>query len=684
MELSNEVEDCPAAEALRKKRLAYFSNGKTENKTPIEESEDVGKTETKVKNRDAGGWDDTYSNRSAKSSENFDKIKEQLKQEALTASEDGYNELVEKLIQSAKKDIIARERRNSHRESKHSPHQIESPKPHVRRDSGSLPGEFENFKEVSDSLQNKYQDHNGGGQDVVSKSNNFASLSKSEKSPRLSRSSRTNNKLAKSEAYVEDLFSNQQKLQDKKMIKDSHEFENPNIFQKSVDFDHLNNIGLETHRPESERSQMDLNLHEHVKENDLEGMIKQMSPRVMEDILSNDLKYALGEQNYRDFLRKSVTEIDKLQKENLSDRSSKNKSKTIPDKKLMHKPPVDKKQLQQKNLGNRTPRSQASIVQNDKSSSHDVDRNLEIDRSTIVSNNSSLTEITRTETEASRSLLNRPKYDHIKPVYDTEKDDKHSHDRNSVTSSKNYEQITVPRNVVFSASQIYEQAYQKIQPQAMPAEQTFQPGTKSVDMTNGSYQGPTAYQQEMMNQAYFQQQMMMHQQQQHQQQQQMAHSFDGMQMHPFYHNYQFPGAPPPGHYPPPPYMHPQFPPGAGQMYHVTNGPQGMNLVHPEPPSIYDPYQPMSYRSSYSLDSSDVQRQGGIYPNQGRVPHPPEMKPRPPSVSKPSTPTSVHGMSAEQSGKQAWAMSPGRPPHLSQDNADFSNYLQSMSKGMQLN
>ncbi|XP_060605854.1 uncharacterized protein LOC132758296 [Ruditapes philippinarum] len=87
-----------------------------------------------------------------------------------------------------------------------------------------------------------------------------------------------------------------------------------------------------------------------------------------------------------------------------------------------------------------------------------------------------------TKAESPRPKLNRPKYE-PPTIYQERSDREENHQEKkkprdmNLTNSKNYEQVTVPRNVAFSSNEIYNQAYGSFHPgQAAPVTHQFQGG----------------------------------------------------------------------------------------------------------------------------------------------------------------------------------------------------------------
>ncbi|OWF51484.1 uncharacterized protein LOC110449096 [Mizuhopecten yessoensis] len=538
--------------------------------------------------RDAGGWDVNNFSEREFPNDDFDDLKEQLKNQTINSGNDGYNELVERLIQCAKRDIINREesQRSDRPESSLGSGRVNNES--RQRDSG-LPVDTENITRNDGYTRLKQRNvTRKTDDDVHGESPNEGR----------ERGSSTNNRkiLAGHNPHS---------------MRNSQDLDEINVFQKSLDLDHLESIGLHTHRADSE---LDGNTETQHQETDpLEEKIRKKSPRVLDEIASNELKGVLGEMKYKAFLEKSIKEIDELHQGQNSDQSiDKQQRKTT-----LKKQNNTAKQTQKY----RKPSSGENVHVSQKSDQTADWRQQTVtekdttdqDSSTLV--NGSLTEITQTDhdggQESARPLLNRPKYDPIRNVFQQNEEEK---DNNSTTSGpRNYEQVNVPRNVVFSASQIYQQAYKG----------GHIPGYEGMPPSMYPYHPEMA-----MNPAVM-----------HMTGHPYGNMYDSMQHNPYYNHMPFQGPPAsPVHGS---FMYPYYP-MQGPIPSLPGGPPGMPHPSEQGGPAVDAYlQQLSARSYQSYNGSDAHMYNQYptsYTPLSKVPHPPDSKMS--SSKKPPLPNST--------------------------------------------
>lgn len=339
---------------------------------------------------------------------------------------------------------------------------------------------------------------------------------------------------------VEEIFSSRQitqsQLPKSVSFMDSHEFEpfqkvTGESIQQSLD---LSELGLSTHRPESDR------------QDDLKGVSDEIN---LGDTVTKELRTVLGEEKFQEFLMKAKRDIADLHQENSSrkdktprlmkDKQAKskpdtpkskpdltNKSKDFESEKpksiLKNKESIQKEDTpmmenETVNSGNKplvtrqrtlsdsksvrnsmqdfTPRqSDGDAIENMigeyllnkpekvESEDHFVDRSIDDKPVTIPK----LDLAGVTKPEISRPKLNRPK--NVPPnIYQDkqqENDQKETDREMRHSADKNYDQVTVPRNVAFSADEIYNQAYKGMHPN----QQNVSNGHYMAGQ--GFYQGP--------------------------------------------------------------------------------------------------------------------------------------------------------------------------------------------------
>ncbi|XP_069132056.1 uncharacterized protein [Argopecten irradians] len=598
--------------------------------------------------RDAGGWDVKNFSERDYPDDDFDKLKEQLKQQTVTSGNDGYNELVERLIQCAKRDIILRE---------------ESQKSDRRGSAQSLPRAPVIEKRERDSgLPVDSDGRNDSYTHVKQKTFTTKPVDDEEKNCR-----RENGKSSHSHDNQNMLPERHSSGQNQYIMRDSQDFDVTNMFQKSVDFEHLESIGLQTHRAESDHEV--ITKTEEQNPDPLEEKIRKQSPRVLDELASNDLKGVLGEIKYKAFLEKSIKEIEELHQGQNSDRSIDKQPK--PASKRQNNVERSRKTSSGDVLATQTQKSVTQTVDSRQQTMANMDT-IDQDSSTLV--NGSLTEITLTDhdggQESARPLLNRPKYDPIKNIFQQTDEGKDNSTKTSV--SRNYEQVNVPRNVVFSSSQIYQQAYKG----------------------GSGYESPTMY-------PYHPEMAMNPAMMQHMAGNPYGNMYNSMQPNPYYNPMAFQGPPAsPVHGS---FMYPYYP-MQGSL------PPGTPVRMPHPseqtgPAVEAYLQQLSARSYQSYDGSESHLYNQ-YPASynhplSKVPHPPDTKtssskkpplpnntsmksptvqnmkmgPLPPQMfyppeHYPPTPHSVHSLPQPAPGSQS-----GDVPEFHQ------NYLQQPPKGI---
>ncbi|KAK3585426.1 hypothetical protein CHS0354_020143 [Potamilus streckersoni] len=266
----------------------------------------------------------------------------------------------------------------------------------------------------------------------------------------------------------ERILSHKSRLKDS--VTESQEVEAIPLFQKSVD---LSELGLCTHRPESDRFTDEQRVDDPVN--------------LLDDIMSEELRNALGEEKYREFLAKSMKDLSELQKERNSDRSSSRKDKshsshkgekTTDKEKLTGKSSVQlqtsparkleiretaKMNLQSKSDLNKSKSLQTKEKFEKKEVSHPVKERDKEDGNGDTHHDS-------LSKDSPRPKLNRPKFSppsiwqNSMEWSQSGSDGRKDGSLTPVTPTqtgylRNYEQITVPRNVSFSSDEIYQQAY---------------------------------------------------------------------------------------------------------------------------------------------------------------------------------------------------------------------------------
>ena len=288
---------------------------------------------------------------------------------------------------------------------------------------------------------------------------------------------------------VDNIFQSSQAqgaVQPNMSVNESHQTFNINVNQS----EDLSDLGLSTHRPEIGTEVKELTIETH-------GIN-------LNESLTRQLRYALGEDKFKEFVEKSRKDIDVMQQERVSARSEKGKQKpsknvdkdkdekVFNDTKTNIKPtsiPTEKTPKVTTAKEDYTPRNDGDAVHDligehilkkkeprQKLTSNPAYRQKSVD--TVESLDSAkaavpkkgfVPELNLSGVNTSpRPLLNRPKHEPFNIYQEkTKQSDKKIENRvepkDTLVSSvaKNYEQVTVSRNVMFSADEIYFQAYGK-------------------------------------------------------------------------------------------------------------------------------------------------------------------------------------------------------------------------------
>lgn len=316
-------------------------------------------------------------------------------------------------------------------------------------------------------------------------------------------------------AKIEEIFSSRQlthsQLPNKALIQESQEFELvqevvSDIVDKSED---MSELGLSTHRPDSERNDDvrveadDINLGDTVTK-ELRNLLgedkfnqflmkakrdidelhqgsnensarKDRTPRLLKDKPTNTTKHVTKSKEFKEDQPKSI--LKNRETVSNTDTTSIEKKRSFSESKEVHCNIRDSSDF--------TPRqTDAEAVENligeymltkdhqDKNNrltsnpAYKVKKNVEIKK---VENNTKISVPALdledvSKSESPRPKLNRPKYEPPTIYQDrTEKvpehKEKYSEKDLKTSTNKNYEQITVPRNVAYSANEIYNQAY---------------------------------------------------------------------------------------------------------------------------------------------------------------------------------------------------------------------------------
>ena len=290
----------------------------------------------------------------------------------------------------------------------------------------------------------------------------------------------------------------------------------------------LADLGLSTHRPDSGKEVQELTIETHG--------IK------LDESLTRQLRYALGEDKFKEFVEKSRKDIDVLQQERDSARSESRKQKPIEkadknrDEKVTAntkneiKPvlvPTEEKPVATAATEDYTPRNDGDAVHDLigehllkkkeprlKLTSNPAYRQKSVDAVEGLDPTKSdvpkkfIPELNLSGVNTSpRPLLNRPKHEpyNIYQEKATKQTDKKIENRvepveKPVSSvAKNYEQFTVSRNVMYSADEIYYQAYGKypenykephVVPEGSHGVQVARQGTQVMMNTQGAVAVP--------------------------------------------------------------------------------------------------------------------------------------------------------------------------------------------------
>ncbi|KAL4224638.1 hypothetical protein ACF0H5_015336 [Mactra antiquata] len=316
---------------------------------------------------------------------------------------------------------------------------------------------------------------------------------------------------------VEEIFSSRQITQShvprSVSFVESQEFEPikevSESVQQSLD---LSELGLSTHRPESER------------EYNLKVAAEEMN---LGDTVTKELRTVLGEEKFQEFLMKAKRDLADLHQDSsgrkdktprlIKDAQMKNKPETPKSKSDVSKSKSSEFEKPKSILKNSTNFQRSESVSSDKgqvtANSHTSDVKQKRSNSDSFSARSSIQDFTPrlndgdavenmigeyvlnkpdnadkrdhsepiptedspvvvpkldlagvSKPDASRPKLNRPK--NVPPtIYQDrqqEQDQNETDKEVKLSASKNYDQVTVPRNVAFSADEIYNQAYKGI------------------------------------------------------------------------------------------------------------------------------------------------------------------------------------------------------------------------------
>ena len=260
-----------------------------------------------------------------------------------------------------------------------------------------------------------------------------------------------------------------------------------NKLEKSQD---LSELGLSTHRPDSSKVEDTISVETHgVK---------------LHESLSNELRHALGEEKFKEFIEKSKKDIDVLQQERYSARSEKENrldERRISASKQREKENMQSTEVEQtsslakeEKRSATTNKSEEFTPRNDGDAVHNLigehilkktdqrqklTSNPAYKKKTTETNEKSdphnkenisqrkVPELNLTSvSDSPRPMLNRPKHEPHNIYQD--RSNKQASKKPEITdrveettqvSAKNYEQVTVSRNIVFSADEIYFQAY---------------------------------------------------------------------------------------------------------------------------------------------------------------------------------------------------------------------------------
>lgn len=615
----------------------------------------------------------------------FRLITEKLQHKMSQGGGDGCDEEVENLIRLAKREIA--ERYGNKNETTHGSSRIdakgdnfqisnhthkESTLPLQSGDAYTQPiREKTATCDVSESTQKRLNDSK-----ISEKSHLQSHVQKSEsKNPVLYRETIKPKKVE--ERNIEDLFSDRNPYSHNRQpdvhssfklrASDSHDFDSMAAFQKSVDTEVIDDLGLSTHRAESERLDSNVSdVHFEKEIQNVEEKLKQVSPRVFNEVTSDELRFALGAKKYKEFLEKSLRDIDELHSDRSTDKRASSKELSKSKAYRGHKTAEKDKDLKllksekQKSKGVpsgaevKTKTNKNTNVEEKANIHHEIES--EFTKVTESLDNVSGIKFDKGETthvdtdmdnNFGRPLLNRPKHE-PKNIYAPKQQ---MSEKDKETPNRNYEQLTVARNVVFSADEIYNQAYKGHVP-VTPDHFSSVPSSPHIQ-GQGHMMNPLYH---SVNMGYGQQ-------------------YIQQPPNPFVHNS-------PSVYGPGQFNHPQY---HAYAHHHPTGPVDMGPPIPpqgpyQVPGEMERYvQQMSARSLQSFDGSEFQKYPQYY--SPVIPHPPESKPS--SSEMKSRPVqNVHMKNLHQFPHKE-PHPPGSVPHSARTSqpSEFTNYLQQMPKGI---
>jgi hypothetical protein len=545
-------------------------------------------------------------------------------QEVQGSNEDGYNEAVERLIQLTKQEMAEK-----YRVRKNEGH---SGEPMPLHNSSWNPSQAVIREQANNENQQKRTTMSSFRQFQPQPSNDL---------------------------HVEDIFSERSNTSRPKQnvtmatsMRESQENDIHLMFQKSVDVNQVDELGLSTHRPDD--------IH------DNKEFYSGRSPRALNESMSEELKYALGEKKYQAFLEKSMKDIDALYGDNM-----KNKSKGDKFDKGVSKD-INVRREQYEKVANSLMGQRYSEA--DLKSQNDSDRVA--DRLKGEDN----------PIEGHRPLLNRPKHEPIS-IYQNKRGPELEESGNSMMRSKSMEDphILSSRNFAFSVDEIYSQAYQShVRSSPIPISSSgggighghpnHPPGSTGISGVGHGHMIPQGFQP--------------HPELYH------SHSYEGpVAQHPYnqYPAEYFVPQCPQGYFVPHSYSSTGGHPAMRTPRMMTQSPsqKGDNPMHlytymPQQPHYDDsPGRQMSARNIHSMDPQDVYRFKQQHPQ--LFPYPPEehsfdpeMKPHPPSTKMSKNPHHFHPSMARMPHPPDSAnLMPG--PHG--DMAAFQDYLHLMPKGI---
>lgn len=319
--------------------------------------------------------------------DNFSLLREELRTKAQCGDEDGYNSAVERLISLAKQEIAESEQQKN---TCHSP-----------------------SKAKYSQHSPRYLHH---GETSIHKTNTSP---RSRGSPKINYVSSKKDAISPTAVEYEDFFSKSSKFSRNsgsglEVRESTEEHDSHHLFQKSVG--NVDDLGLSTHRPESKPS------------------------KSIDRFVPEDIRQVLGEQKYKEFLEKSVKDLDQLSSDRSSSREEKQQKPEKPQ--VPTKPP-----------------------------------HLSVESGSKVPKDSS----TEKNTEKEKPKLNRPKYEPPK-FYNQENEEEA--ENLSLPPSYRHGYESLHRNVVFSSDEIYHQAYLG---QSPPVNRSYHPLQFSRDYSQGQH-----------------------------------------------------------------------------------------------------------------------------------------------------------------------------------------------------